>query len=61
MFVANPAAATPIQDCLYARPDDLSDNGVTWRNRVLEYNANASTEDNPFGLLPAFELYANNT
>ncbi|MFY9829501.1 MAG: hypothetical protein WAK69_12965 [Rhodoplanes sp.] len=42
---------------VYARPDDASDAGGTWRDQLLAYNANPG--NNPLGLLPAFELYEN--
>lgn len=56
-FVAHPEFAPPSDSCVYARPDDASDAGGTWRNQLLIYNA--SPGDNPLGLLPAFELYDN--
>jgi hypothetical protein len=56
-FVAHPEFAPPAASCVYARPDDASDAGGTWRDRLLAYNANPGT--NPLGLLPAFELYEN--
>lgn len=57
-FVAHP----PLKgegggDYLLVHPDDHSDNGQTWRARVLAYNQNR--EVNPFGLLPAYRLYSN--
>lgn len=58
MFVADPLAA-PASHCLYARPDDASDEGLSWRELLLRYNEQKSK--NPFGLLPAFELYENET
>lgn len=54
-FVANPESA-PNQNTFYARPDDPSDGGETWRERLLAYN---DMPGNPLGLLPAFELYKN--
>lgn len=59
LFVAHPAQAPPDGDCLYARPDDQSDQGVPWRDLVLRYNA--SPGNNPLALLPAYELYKNET
>jgi hypothetical protein len=56
-FVAHPEFAPPATSCVYARPDDASDAGGTWRDRLLAYNA--SPGNNPLGLLPAFELYEN--
>jgi hypothetical protein len=40
----------------YARPDDWSDDGQTWRNRLLDYNRPPNA--NPFNLLRAFQLCA---
>jgi hypothetical protein len=54
-FVAHPELAPPAATCVYARPDDPSDAGGTWRDVLLAYNA--SPGNNPLGLLPAFELY----
>ncbi len=46
----------------YARPDDRSDTGGTWRERLVAYN-NFYRESfcNPRGLLKASELYKNKT
>ncbi len=57
LFVADPQKAPPSADCLYARPDDLSDDGSSWREAVLRYNDTPGT--NPLGPLPAFTLYEN--
>jgi hypothetical protein len=57
-FVAHPELAPPSASRVYARPDDASDAGGTWRDWLLAYNA--SPVNNPLGLLPAFELYENN-
>ena len=46
--------------CEYARPDDVSDTGVPWRQRLSEYNREYRRSGrNPYGLLPAYELYSN--
>lgn len=55
-FVAHPEFAPPATSFIYARPDDTSDAGGTWRDQVLAYNASPG---NNLGLLPAFELYEN--
>lgn len=55
-FVARPELA-PDDDYAYARPDDISDNDESWRQRLEHYNASVS--GNPLGLLPAYELYEN--
>jgi hypothetical protein len=56
-FVAHPELAPPAAGCVYARPDDASQAGGTWREQLVAYNS--SPGDNPLGLLPAFELYEN--
>jgi hypothetical protein len=55
-FVADPAHAPGAGDQFYARPDDLADDGRTWRDLLLDYNR--SPGRNPLNLLPASELYA---
>jgi hypothetical protein len=57
MFVADPAKAPTGGRCSYARPDDLSDAGTTWRQVLLAYNDDPGT--NPLCLLPAYQLYEN--
>jgi hypothetical protein len=59
MFVADPLRAPLTDSHAYARPDDLSDTGTTWRQVLLQYNETPGA--NPLGLLRAFELYANET
>jgi hypothetical protein len=53
-FVARPDLAPHSDSLVYARPDDKSDDGRTWRQVLLDYNA---TGKNPQGLLQAYELY----
>ena len=57
-FVARPAdvPADRRDTFHYARPDDVADDGRTWRQQLCDYNARP---DNPHGLLPAHELYTN--
>jgi hypothetical protein len=55
-FVADPCVAPP-SDFLYARPDDASDSGPSWRALLLRYNDDAPK--NQFGLLRAIEMYEN--
>lgn len=55
MFVANPAIAPPRDDLIYARPDDPTTDGGTWRKVLVDYNQTPDT--NPLGLMPAIELY----
>ena len=57
MFVADPALAPTSQSLRYARPDDETPAGHTYRERLEQYNRDNRT-DNPWGLLPAWRLYA---
>ncbi len=57
MFVADPSAAPPVPARAYARPDDISDTGKSWRQVLVKYNAHPDT--NPCGLYPACRLYKN--
>lgn len=59
LFVAHPDEAPYNTEQAYACPDDISDNGETWRDRLLAYNKDADA--NPMNFLPAYELYANKT
>ncbi len=58
MFVARPEKAPPDGKHSYARPDDISGDGRTWRERLLDYNRNNALT-NPYGILPAYQLYTN--
>ena len=58
MFVANPGLAPANPDCVYARPDDLANSGVSWRQELQRYNQGRAS-DNPLELLPAWRLYRN--
>ena len=58
IFVADPRSAPASDDCVYVRPDDHAQNGVTWRDLLLSYNR---TGQNPLGLYPAYRLYENHT
>ncbi|MCX6179169.1 MAG: hypothetical protein NT163_07390 [Chlorobiales bacterium] len=55
-FVADAKGAPSSSQYAYVRPDDLSDNQYTWREKLLDYNMEAKS--NPLGLLPAYRLYA---
>lgn len=55
-FVAYPESAPNDGRVCYARPDDSSDFGGTWREHLVAYNRNPG--GNPLGLLPAVHLYA---
>ncbi|MGE0005372.1 MAG: hypothetical protein AB7S92_07250 [Parvibaculaceae bacterium] len=53
-FVGDPDRA-PDDGMQYAHPEDISDTGEPWRDRVWAYNQTEPT--NPLGLLPAYKLY----
>lgn len=55
-FVADPDNAPRAESYIYARPDDISDVGVSWTETLHQYNETPG--DNPLGLLPAWELYS---
>ncbi len=56
LFVAKPPSHDPGDgDLLYARPDDIADTGISWREELVRYNC--APEKNPLGLLPAWQLY----
>lgn len=56
-FLAHPEKAPTDSTYLFARPDDFAETNRTWRDLVGQYNA--TTNANPFGLLPAYRLYSN--
>ena len=58
-LVADPDNAPHAESYIYARPDDISDVGVSWTETLRQYNE--TPEDNPLGLLQAWELYSNST
>lgn len=60
LFVADPSLAArvnPNSVMHYARPDDLSDTGRTWREQLLKYNQKPGP--NLLGLRCAVDLYLN--
>ena len=59
LFVADPESAPADVSHVYARPDDMADSGHSWRDELLSYND--APGNNPFGLLPAWQLYENET
>jgi len=59
-FVADPEAVPTNKNLIYARPDDQSDKGQSWRELLLDYNSR-QRKINPFGLYPAYQLYSNKT
>ena len=59
LFVAHPDKAPYDTEQVFACPDDISDNGKTWRERLLAYNKDSAA--NFMNFLPAYELYANKT
>jgi hypothetical protein len=59
LFVANPGLAPDANNLMYACPDDAAGDTQSWRQTLLRYNE--APGDNPLRLLPAYELYANDT
>lgn len=59
LFVADPDAAPPSNELIYARPDDIAEGGKSWRDLLLNYNK--QPHSNPPDLYPAFQLYTNDT
>lgn len=57
VFVASPIGAPAREGFVYARPDDVSDTGESWRERLRSYNANPG--ENPLTLRRAADLYLN--
>jgi hypothetical protein len=57
VFVADPLKAPASEACIYARPDDPSDRGPSWRELLLQYNK--TPDENPLGLFRAVALYEN--
>ena len=55
-LVADPGGAPADDTVIYARPDEATDRGVSWRDVLLDYNKQAG---NPLALLPAWQLYDN--
>ena len=56
-FVGNPAKVVSREPGIcYARPDDEARDSETWREKLIAYNKSC-TDENPFGLLPAYKLY----
>jgi hypothetical protein len=56
-FVADPQIAPRDHDEVFARPDDLCEDGTSWRQRLLRYNKDPA--GNPLRLYPAYQLYGN--
>lgn len=56
-FVADPDQAPERPGLVYARPDEISDTGFSWRELLSKYNE--SPGNNPLGLCQAYELYQN--
>jgi hypothetical protein len=59
LFVADPATAPAQDGIVFARPDDVGEQGVPWRQSLVNYNK--TPDHNPFGLMPAWRLYGNRT
>ncbi|MFY1712904.1 hypothetical protein J3366_15565 [Tritonibacter mobilis] len=59
LFVADPENGPADAACSFAHPDDIIEKGKTWRDELLSYNE--APDNNPLGLLPAWQLYQNET
>ena len=59
LFVADPESAPADTPYAYARPHDMADTGYSWRDELVRYND--APGNNPLGLLPAWQLYENET
>ena len=58
-FVTQPDLA-PDGDFLYALPDDTDSGGVSWREKLSNYNSEfRDSGKNPYDLLPAWKIYQN--
>lgn len=57
IFVAQPKLAPADDGVAYARPDDVSDGEMSWRESLLNYNSEPG--HNSLGLCPAYQLYEN--
>lgn len=55
MFVAHPEYAPDNGAYIYKQPDNIADNGNSWRNLLVEYNTHP--HENPCKLLRAYKLY----
>ena len=58
-FVAYPQLAPQNSGRVYARPDDRSEDGTSWRQLLQRYNETPG--GNPLHLYPAYQLYQNKT
>ena len=61
MFVAKPDDAPQGEPYAYAHPDGTGEAGEPWRQKLLRHNDahQSNADDNPLGLLPAWQLYQN--
>lgn len=57
LFVAHPGQAPQPDRYVYAKPDDIAEGNVSWRDLLMQYNQ--TPRNNPFRLLPAIDLYKN--
>ena len=59
-FVAHPREVPDNPASIYVRPDDQSGYGISWRDKLLDYNRKyQDTGYNPDDILPAWQLYKN--
>ena len=55
--MADPSKVPPSDRYVGARPDDAAEGNASWRDLLVQYNQTPSSD--PFGLLPAIDLYEN--
>jgi hypothetical protein len=55
-FVGQPDLAPRDDVHVFARPDDIAEDGRTWRAHLADYNSDPG--ENPLELLPAYRLYS---
>ena len=61
-FVANPSAAPRQPNVAYRRPDGIARSSLSWRQVLQQYDEiHRGRDDNPLGLLPAWQLYKDAT
>ena len=56
VFVAQPTLCEDSEFYSFQKPDDLTSNGKSWRDKLIDYNLN-EYNTNPLNFLKAYELY----
>lgn len=58
IFVAAPELIQGKNNYVYQKPDEFTQDNMSWRQKLLQYNNQGS---NPLNLFPAYKLYMNST